>query len=100
MKTIKQIKDEKLFDYDQSYKIECGHNAQIDLEEMFNLKGLNDKQLKHLKKSIKAELDQKARSYEEVATNIRVAKHHFTKALVDQIKQNQMERLLSKIENN
>jgi len=99
MKTIKQIQDEKLFDYDQSYKIQCGHNAQIDLEEMFKLQELNIKDLKALKKSIKDELSSNEQSFLEVAQNIRRAKHHFTKAIVEQIKQKQMERLLSKIEN-
>lgn len=99
MKTIEQIQDEKLFNYDQSYKIECGYNSQINFEETFKLKELNIKELKALKKSIKDELSENEQSFLEVAQNIRIAKYHFTKAIVEQIKQNQMERPLSKIEN-
>jgi hypothetical protein len=98
MKTIRQIQDEKLFDYDQSYKIECGDDAQIDLEEMFNLQELNDKELKALKKSIQAELDANVQGVLDLALNIKNAKYNFVKSIKDQINQNRLKRLFSKIE--
>ena len=95
MKTIKQIQDEKIFDYDQLYEIESGFNKPR-IQEMFDLENQTDAELKALKSSIKKELEDHQKAYEFIVYKLKTAKKDYLNTIESKISKNKSDRLISK----
>ena len=94
MKTIKQIQDEKIFDYDQLYEIESGFNKPR-IQEMFDLENQTDADLKALKSSIKKELEDHQKAYEFIVYKLKTAKKDYLKTIEKKINQNRSDRWMA-----